>query len=460
MTTTETTIEKPDMLGKLKRPSSLLTLTLVLLILGSLMQRVFGHYTNRDVDFYVYYFAAQTVHDHPKSDLIYFGDLDGNPETKNAPVGSELRNKAEANGVGEVMLYLYPPLLADSLVPISGIPPHTAATLWRFFNVGLIFLSLLALARMLKIPVLSGQFVLLVVAAYSFFPTYEALAVGQITIVMLALWAIAVVAYSEDAIALSAFVIAFATLLKITPLLVVPIFIILKDRRWVAWYAASIAFLLVVLGAINGWHTLETSARVLAAVGGSVPAAQNKCISALLAWIYYGKFLSMQAALALHPPRLLGIAEKVASFGFYLVCLFLVWRQRLDRDPTAETRTSPVPADRNRMAKVTAFAIFAMVTPTISPVSWRHAYCIAIVPLVILWMQALRTSVSTLHVALLSLSTLAMGSLFFDLVAGQSHVPQFLQIISASVLTVSTVALCIETLSHRPPPTRLAPSPA
>ena len=45
-------------LAKLSRPSSLLALTLALLLFGSLIQREFGHYTNRDVDFFAYYFAG------------------------------------------------------------------------------------------------------------------------------------------------------------------------------------------------------------------------------------------------------------------------------------------------------------------------------------------------------------------------------------------------------------------
>jgi Glycosyltransferase family 87 len=431
-------------LDKLMRPSSVLALTLALLVLGSLSQRAFGHYTNRDVDFFVYYFAAQSVHDSPKSGLLYDGDLNGNPELKNAPIGTELYKKAGAAGVGEVMLYLYPPLLADTLVPISRLPLYSAINFWRIFNLGLVLFSVIVLAKMLRIPLLSVGFAALAAAAYSFFPIYEALAVGQITLVLLALWAIAVVSYSEGAVALSACAIAFATALKITPVLVVPLFFIWKDRRWLAWYAAALASLVLAMGVFNGWHTLEISGKVIAAVGGSIAAMQNKSISSLLAWIYYRRFVPFQGGGGVweNQPHLLVLTEKVVSLGFFLVCLFLVWRRRLIQD---------------RMSRVTAMAIFAMVTPLISPLSWRHAYTVALVPLAVLWVQALRTSVSTLHLALLALSTLAMGSLFFDLVA-QSHAPRLIQIMSAGLITVSTAALCLETLRHDAIPQNLEAS--
>jgi hypothetical protein len=423
-------------LAMCKRPASLLAFTLTLLFLGSIMQREFGHYTNKDVDFFAYYFAGRVIHDNPKADL-YYGALNGNPESHtDAPPGSPIYEQAEAAGVKEVMFFLYPPILADMLAPISTLSPQTAAAVWRAVNLALILLSLVALARMLAIPLGSTQFGILALAALAFFPIYEALAIGQITIVLLALWAITVAAYGQGRVALSACALALATALKLTPLLAVPVFLIYKDKRWLAWYAAALAFLIVAMGLVNGWPMLAMDVKVIGAVGGSVPLMQNKTLSGLLAWLYYGRFVPMDTGPGLNPPHLLVVAGKVLGLGFYAVCLFLVWRQRLQTSLTA---------------RVTALSIFALVTPLISPLSWRHAYTIALVPLIILWVQAVRTSVSTLHLALLTLSTLAMGTLFFDLVA-QAHIPSILQILSAGLLAISTAALCLETLSHAPPP--------
>jgi len=433
-----------SVLDKLKRPSTLLALTLTLLMLGSIMQREFGSYTNKDVDFFAYYFAGQVIHENPRADL-YYGALNGNPESHtDAPEGSPIYNKAEASGVKEVMFFLYPPILADMLAPISSRPPHAAASLWRALNLALVLLSVVGLAQMLGIPLLSADFGILALAALAFFPIYEALAIGQITIVLLALWALAVVSYSQERIALSASALALATALKLTPLLVVPIFIIWKDKRWLAWYASALAFLIVAMGLFNGWPMLAMNVKVIGAVGGSVPLMQNKTLSGLLAWLYYGRFVPMDTGIGAHPPHLLVVAGKVIGLGFYALCLFLLWRSRVQNNPAA---------------RVTALSIFAVVTPLISPLSWRHAYTIALVPLAILWMQAIRTSVSTLHLALLTISTLAIGTLFFDL-AAQTHIPSILQVLSAGILAISTAALCLETLSHPSPQAHTSPSPA
>jgi len=168
-------------------------------------------------------------------------------------------------------------------------------------------------------------------------------------------------------------------------------------------------------------------------MGGSVAALENKCISAVVGWVYYRHFVDINASGILIPPHPLVLFEKAASLGFYLTCLFLIWRQGLHSD---------------RWSRVTALAVFGLVVPLTSPISGRHAYAIAIVPLCLLWTRALRNLDSTEHVVLLSISTMSMGSLFFDVIA-LSPLPHFIQIISASVFVISTAALCVETLSHQ-----------
>jgi len=217
-------------IDKKRIPSFFLAFTLAVVFLGSLLQRDFGHYTHRDLDFFVYYFAAQMVHEDPGAN-IYYGDLNGNPWAQDAPKEAELYKKANQSGFDEIMVYLYPPILADLLVPLSRFSPNAAAAIWRIVNLSLVFLSVLTLSRMLRIRLISPEFGILVLAAYAFFPISEGIVVEQITIVLMALWTVAVFSYGQGWIALSACALALATALKVTPFLVVPVFLVLGEKE-------------------------------------------------------------------------------------------------------------------------------------------------------------------------------------------------------------------------------------
>ena len=133
-----------------------------------------------------------------------------------------------------------------------------------------------------------------------------------------------------------------------------------------------------------------------------------------------------------NPPRALSIAAKAASGLFYLHCLSLVWRDRRRLD---------------RTSKVASIAVFGLVTACVSPISWRHGYTIAIIALAIFWVKALRTRPRAVHVVLLTLTTITLGSLFSDL-AAQAPLPQLCKILLAATWVVFSVLFCLDVLYH------------
>ena len=414
---------------------TLFALVLASLLISSLAQRYLGHPgSGANVDFYVYYFAAQAVHENPHADL-YTGATTENPEfSLEAPAGSAVAAHAKAAGFNDVSFYVYPPLLADLLSPFSHLPPRLAAALWRAFNLSLVLASVLLLARMLRLPVLSFEFVALAVAAYSFWPVNEAVADGQITIVLFALWTVGVVAYSDGRVVLSAAAFALATALKVTPILVLPLFLVWKDRRWLLSYLGVSLGLVSAMAAVNGLHTVAIYPTVMSTMGGGIPAMSNKSIGSLLTWIYCGRIFTIDAAQGVMPslPRALAIAAKAVSGVFYLACLFLAWRSRhrLDRE-----------------SKAIAIAVFGLVIACVSPVSWRNGYSAAFIVLAILWVKALRTPPRILPAVLLALTTFTLGSLFFDL-AAQAPLPELCRILLSATWIVFSVLFCVYTLFH------------
>jgi Glycosyltransferase family 87 len=250
--------------------------------------------------------------------------------------------------------------------------------------------------------------------------------------VMMALWAVGIASFAEGNVVLSAVVLALATVVKVTPLMLVPLFVLWKDRRWLLSYSVALLGMIGAMGAVNGWDNMLAYRHVVAGMGNSVPTLLNRCISSLIAWIYYGRFVPMPRTgeTFADPPKALALLGKVCSMGFYGICLFLAWRRR--KVSSYESRAATM-------------AIFALVSVLVSPVTWRHGYTMAFVPLAVLWVQTLRRPVGLGRTVLLALTSICVGTVFLDL-AAQASLPFVLRILCAGAWTVLSVALCIEAL--------------
>ena len=417
----------------------LAAIVLISLIGSSLAQRYFGHaMAVPDLDFYDYYFAAQAVREHPRANL-YEGATEGNPQLKSAPKQSEIAAHARAEGFQDTELYLYPPLLADLLAPVSWLPARLAAALWRGWNLALVLAAMALLAPLLRLRLLSAEFAILAAAAYWFWPVHEAVSDGQVTILLLMLWAAAIAAYAGGRVALSAVALALATALKLTPAAILPVFVLWKERRWLAAYLAALAGLTALMAAVNGPENLRIYAAVIGAMGQGIPAIGNKSLTSMTAWLYYGRVFSLRTVheAMQGSPLLPRLAAKAVSGAFFLGCLLPVWQARRRMD---------------RTARANVLAIFALAICCLAPVSWRHGYTVALIPLAILWVRALRTPPHAMHLALLALTTFTQGTLFFDL-AAEAPLPGPARIVCASLWVVLSCWLCLDALvAMRDPP--------
>lgn len=415
----------------------LLALTLISVIASSLAQRYLGHFLESpNLDFYDYYFAAEIVRENPRAPL-YEGAEVGNPQLKSAPAGTALAKLATHAGLGDTELYLYPPLLADLLRPLTRVSPQNAAVAWRLINLALVFVSVASLSRVLGLKLLSFEFLTVAFTAYAFWPTHEAISLGQVSIVLLALWAVGIAAYDQRKPGLSAIAFALATALKVTPICVLPLFVIWKDRRWIVSYVGALVALIAAMGAVNGGSNLTAYAHVMHSMSGLVPAVGNKCIGSLLAWLYYGQPFTLRSVHSIlsNSREELALASKLVSLCFYAYCVFLAWLRQ------------SCSYGRERDNSI-VLAIFALVTCLISPVSWRHAYVVAIIPMAMLWVRALTVGATQIRMVLLTLNTITMGSLVFDLATQLSLRPS-LKVALASTWIVFTILLSIETLRNR-----------
>ena len=423
---------------RMKKPAvkALVALVVATLLASSIGQRYLGHVMETpDLDFYVYYLTAQVVHFDAKAEL-YAGTQDGSPLLRNAAPDTPLGRQAALNSVPGTEFYLYPPLLADLIAPISDLSLPKAAVIWRGFNLAFVLFSMILIAKLLNFRLLSAEFALLVVLAFAFWPVHETIVLGQVAILIMFLNLVCILAYRDGRIILSAVALALATWLKVTPVLIVPLFFIWRDRKWIAWYLASAIALLAAVWLINGWPNLHAYLQLTAAMGAGLPTEQNKNIESIVTWLYYGKLFTLPTVQAILRastpvlPALPALINKILTVSAYAFSLILVWRRR---NSAALTE------------RLLVIGLIAIVASTLPPVSWRHGYTIAFFPLAYLWVHHLRQPGSRRQVILLTLTSITLGSLIFDL-AARAHLPMFFRIACAATWTIFSLLLSFDVL--------------
>lgn len=138
--------------------------------------------------------------------------------------------------------YIYPPILAQAILPIVALfDEDTASLVWFALNVAMLFATLHLLGRYLAND---RQRALLWIATVFFLPTLMTFWLGQITIVLFALTTGAWVAYKEDKPALTGVLLAVAVWTKFYPGLFLVYF--LWKREWRVVMSAMITTLVVV----------------------------------------------------------------------------------------------------------------------------------------------------------------------------------------------------------------------
>lgn len=407
------------------------------LVIGMIATTFWGRYGNKlvDFDFRVYFFAAKTLKDIPNAN-IYVGAEDRNPQKVSAPATSPLAISARKEGFAEIDQYVYPPVLADLLRPMAFLSFRKAERLWRLINVFFLVVSLLVLGKLASFRTFSLEMAILTVLGICFQPIHESLYLGQIEILLLMLLTIGITAYAKGMQALAAGAFVLAAGIKVTPLMLFPLFVIWWERSILAYYLLFSAGELFSLLLLNGRQMLVSSVHVLSMMGGGVYDSTNKCLNSLVGWIYLGHLVGADYIIRndSHFSATLPLLGKGVSAAFYVACLVGVWRNRKN------TKN----ADR-----ILVLSVFLLVALNVSPVSWRHAYSIAFLSISYLWIRILRGFGNWLHTALLTVLSFSIGTIFVDYALSLT-MPQALKIALAGMVTACSVSLSLLVSWHSP----------
>ena len=352
--------------------------------------------TTNPVDFHVYYAAALLVRTGHAADLYTGADTGADPQKVAAGANTPILRAAQSQGLPFVGLYLYPPLLANLLVPLTAVNLKTATQIWFAFDALLLLFTALLLIRLLRFPLFSGRAGLVVLMSLCFTPALQALVDGQITILLLFLWTAGLVLYQEDHVPASATVFALATAIKLTPAIVLLPFLLWRKWRFVGGYLIA---LLCFAGICLFFDTPHTFAvyftRVLPAMSRSIPYYTNLSLAAamerLLSLLVTGAVTPYPEAL----PAFTVLAGRIVSVMVLLTLVTLIAR---------------VGKHANRRNQILVLGLLSLMAPILSPVSWFHAYATALIAFVLLWRECFEGPVGTPYLLSLTAITLLLGS--------------------------------------------------
>ncbi len=245
---------------------------------------------------------------------------------------------------GGIPPYLYPPFLALMLVPLASLPYPTALYLWLALVVATTVFLIAVLRPCVGWPVA-------VIGVLFFLPTWESLWLGQINALIAVLIATMLRMIDQRHAGRLGVVIAFGTLLKITPVLAV--LILVSQRRWRSIWSALLTLIGVVilslpLVSLDAWY------------GGALSALRNTDVSPL--------FLSWTAILR-SQPGLVGV------IGPPVIILSMV----------------AITALRGRCISFRLGLTAASLLPLlISGIIWHYTAILALPALAVLWQHNLR----------------------------------------------------------------------
>ena len=349
-------------------------------------------------DFSVYYAAGKATDTHRYPELYYppAGSWRENPTGRIVDPNTPWAEIGRSQGQDTIQHFIYPPIFSLLMVPFSRLSLPSAYLAWRECNLLILLLSIFVILRWLQAKPFWPIFILSSIAAISFFPYNESAYLGQVGVILLLLWVLGVVWVEEKPIS-SALCFALGTMVKVTPVIAVPLLVLRRQWRWLSAYAGW----MIVLSGISiwrfGWQTnLIYFTKVLPSISCGFPLATNVSLETILQSIYFKHVLtSFEAALAasLATPSWLCLIFKIICILIYGGSLLFFWKEN--------KRSSLLPLE---------LATLALVTVLVSPVVWRHSYVPLLLPLFFLWFATDTRIASLRRYLLLALSTILIGT--------------------------------------------------
>ncbi|MGI4855231.1 MAG: glycosyltransferase family 87 protein [Janthinobacterium lividum] len=381
---------------------------LALLLVFSFVRTVYTGLRHMRVDdlqdFYVYDTASVLVRHHESAHIYDGANTGQDPQMRWIPQTTEFAAMARQVGLPQVRMYVYPPILADLLLPISWLGPRQAGYVWLLCNVAMLIVIGWLGVQLLEIPWKSKTAALVYLGLFSMFPVMNAMEMGQITIPLLLLWMLGFYFYKRDQVVLSALMLALAASMKLTPLIAVIPFLIWRKWRWVFAFSAWTVVIFSLVAVVNSPGVLlDYFLHVTPAMSRGLPHPNNRSISSSLQMIYGafhgGTMSQLDQVISVPAPRFILLMGKVLPLALLVsVSAWVFYRAR----------------SVFKEQQIEVLAAFAVLSVVVSPVSWGHAYVLAFPMLLFTWRDALRGQMTKPQALLLFACSLDLAALIVD----------------------------------------------
>jgi hypothetical protein len=148
--------------------------------------------------------------------------------------------------VQEVVAYIYPPLLAFILIPLTLIPPYIVKVIWFFLNIFLIYLSF----KLLLNTIDQKNINIFTLSFFSIFFTLRFFMdnsnLGQINIVILFLCGLTLYFFTLRKDFLAGIFLASAIVIKVTPIFLLLYFVFKREFKLSFYTLSSLIFFLLI----------------------------------------------------------------------------------------------------------------------------------------------------------------------------------------------------------------------
>jgi len=297
------------------------------------------------------------------------------------------------NGFPQILRFTNPPFSAVLMAPLAMMPWQWAYLTWEIITIVLTLAAIFLTLRLLPSARDGETFALMFAAVCFFFPFRNTLVCGQLNVSILFLWTLGVYLLNRQKPMASGVCFALGTVLKISPLVAVPLLALRRQWRWLAAYVMGVvAFTGISIWRL-GWQThLTWLTAVYPSISSGVGNIVNRSFAGLVDALCGPKyFASLSTAIQWPVPHGLALFEKACSLAVGLGFIFWCWRIRKDAKGLTQE-----------------LILLPMVYLLAAPFSWPHHFLLAVLPLTYLWARG-REATSSELIAL-CLGTLALGT--------------------------------------------------
>lgn len=375
----------------------------------------------RGVDFSAYYIAAKVISER-QGESIYqlplFADGRMNLNVE-VPASSPWHAAAVRHNVPFSAPYIYPPLVAVLMRPMARLSFGSAYLAWSLLSVLLVAIAMLLSLSLGAVSLDAKLALLLGVGLFSYYPFLDNLFFGQIGGVILFLLAASIWLLARSHTSLSALCFALATLIKLTPVMAIPVFVFHRRWKWLFAYCAWMAGLLIFSIWQAGWPAHQQFWReVLPRISSGAPIDHNFSI---VAWVQelFMRYVPRAKTPPLTIPRYAAPVSRLMALLVYLLLLARLYMRRRDG------------------SLVRDLVVTVLLGIVLSPITWAHHYVIGLMPFIYLWCKGQRTTNGTLLAVFLAVGTNIIGILEL------SATNPVVQLVLAVIVPGLTIALAL-----------------